>query len=126
VNPKKPSERHENEQTAATVLRATERPTHIHADADAAWTAWSKQLHRVDPRALTLLREALDAGQAAHFLSPAAELGRLGASRGGAARAASLTKSRRAEIAKKAAWARWRHQREVSAAGTRSSLQQGA
>lgn len=40
--------------------------------------------------------------------NPAAvELGRLGGKKGGKARAAKLTKERRAEIAKKAAKARW-------------------
>jgi len=40
--------------------------------------------------------------------NPAAvALGRLGGMKGGAARAASLTKKRRSEIAKKAAAARW-------------------
>ena len=41
--------------------------------------------------------------------NPAAvALSKLGASKGGKARAASLTKKRRAEIAKKAAHARWK------------------
>lgn len=37
----------------------------------------------------------------------AAALGRMGGAKGGAARAASLSKAKRAEIAKKAAKARW-------------------
>jgi hypothetical protein len=39
--------------------------------------------------------------------SPAASLGRLGGLKGGKARAAKLSKKKRAEIAKKAAKARW-------------------
>jgi hypothetical protein len=45
----------------------------------------------------------------AEIKSAAAELG----SRGGKARAASLSKRKRAEIAKKAAKARWRHKEKV-------------
>ena len=73
-----------------------------------AWTAWSAQLQEFDARTLTLLRAAFDAGMdAAGRVSAASALGRLGASKGGAARAASLTKKRRIEIAKEAAKERW-------------------
>ena len=45
--------------------------------------------------------------------NPAAvALGKLGASKGGKARAAKLTKEQRVEIAKKAAAARWAKKRE--------------
>lgn len=112
MNTRQPGERDSNESAADAVRRATERPTPIHADEEAAWLAWSKQLQRVDSRTLTLLRAAFDAGIAARFLSPAAELGRLGASKGGEARAKALPKARRAEIAKKAAMARWKKRAE--------------
>jgi hypothetical protein len=54
------------------------------------------------------LEEAVEAKSGAPEKNPAAvALGRLGGLKGGAARAASLSKGRRAEIAKKAAKARW-------------------
>lgn len=55
-----------------------------------------------------IARQVADEAKAQPGKNPAAvALSRLGASKGGKARAASLTKNRRAEIAKKAAKARW-------------------
>lgn len=55
-----------------------------------------------------VMRNVAAEAQAQPEKNPAAvALSRLGASKGGKARAASLTKKRRAEIAKKAAAARW-------------------
>lgn len=52
----------------------------------------------------------------------AVELGRLGGKKGGAARAAKLTKERRSEIAKKAAQARWaKKSAQPSSGGSTSS-----
>lgn len=66
-----------------------------------------------------LARSVLDAivpdaepQEAQHKKNPAAvALGRLGGLKGGKARAASLTKKRRSEIAKKAAMTRWSAQK---------------
>ena len=55
-----------------------------------------------------IVRDVAAEAKAQPEKNPAAvALSRLGASKGGQARAASLTKKRRAEIAKKAAAARW-------------------
>lgn len=108
MDARKPVDGDANEQAADAVRRGTERPTPLYGDPDAAWDAWAKQLQKVEPRTLTLLRAAFDAGVVAgRNTSPGSALGRLGASKGGAARAASLTKKRRIEIAKKAAKKRW-------------------
>jgi len=54
--------------------------------------------------------------------NPAAvALGKLGASKGGKARAKSLSKAKRLEIAKKAANARWRNSSMESSSGSMSS-----
>lgn len=54
----------------------------------------------------------LDAGHGARVKNQAAvELGRLGGRKGGAARAARLSKQQRSEIARKAALARWQTKR---------------
>jgi hypothetical protein len=49
-----------------------------------------------------------DAADPAPVETPAAELGRLGGLKGGKARAAALTDEQRADIARKAATARWK------------------
>ena len=75
--------------------------------AEAAWEAWSRRIHLCDERTMTLLRAAFEAGHDAGARLSASELGKRGAKKGGDARAASLTKKRRAEIAQRAATARW-------------------
>lgn len=67
-----------------------------------------------DPNQLAKLITDIATGQATEpdpdsWKNPAAvALGRLGGAKGGKARAASLSKKRRAEIARKAAAARWK------------------
>lgn len=109
MNPKPARKRDENEDAADVVARSTATPDELPADAEAAWADWSKRIQGVDERTRTLLRAAFEAGvDAGQRVSPGAALGRLGASKGGAARAAKLSKSARSTIAKKAAEARWR------------------
>jgi hypothetical protein len=72
-----------------------------------------------DPNRLAKRIVALATGDKEHRAAteqegknPAAvALGRLGGLKGGKARAASLSKTRRAEIARQAAQARWKHDR---------------
>ncbi len=97
-----------NEETARIVPATTGRPDDLPADAEAAWEALIARIHSCDDRTRTLLRAAFEAGvDAGKLVSPGSALGRLGASKGGQARAASLSKKRRVEIAKKAAKKRW-------------------
>ena len=77
------------------------------ADVEAVWEAWSASIQGVDKRTRTLLRAAFEAGVEAATRGSAAELGRKGGLKGGKARAEKLSPERRAEIAKKAAAARW-------------------
>ena len=106
---KHPSKRDENEDAAEVVRQSTAAHDELPKGVEAAWSAWSARIQAVDERTRTLLRAAFEAGAAAMDREPvAARLGKLGASKGGDARAASLTKKRRAEIAKRAARARWR------------------
>lgn len=75
----------------------------------------SKKPRDVNALAAAILAEATSAPESKTKADPkppaknpaAVELGRLGGLKGGKARAASLTPQRRAEIAKKAAEARW-------------------
>lgn len=70
-----------------------------------------KRLDEAEETNATAFRVVQQAtGQAAPAKNPAAvALGMLGASKGGLARAANLSKKRRAEIAKRAAKARWKN-----------------
>lgn len=75
--------------------RATTPSDELPSDIDASWTDWSSRVNAVDQRTRTLLRAAFEAGvAAAGRASPAVALGRLGVSKGGAARAAKLSKKR--------------------------------
>ena len=104
---KKRSTKHEsdpNVNAARIVHEATCREPEKHADADAAFEAWSASIHGLDERMRTMLRAAFDVG---------VEFGRRalaiqGASKGGTARAAKLSESRRRSIAKRAAAVRWK------------------
>ncbi|MBL8859519.1 MAG: hypothetical protein JNL28_13505 [Planctomycetes bacterium] len=105
---KHPVRRDANEDATEVVRRSTERDDELPADVEASWLDWSKRMHGVDERTQTLCRAAFEAGvAAARRASPASELGKLGASKGGQARAAKLSKKRRVAIAKKAAKTRW-------------------
>jgi len=67
-----------------------------------------RDLESVQSSASRLLRHIVEKTEPADTRNQAAvALGRLGASKGGKARAKILTKKRRAEIAKAAAQARW-------------------
>lgn len=103
MEPKRPTERDENEEAARVVRVATERPATVPEDLESAWTSWSGHLQRVDARTMELLRAAFAAGHE----SGRSALGRMGAKKGGDARAAKLSGKRRSEIAKKAARKRW-------------------
>jgi hypothetical protein len=103
MDPKRPTSRDENEEAARVVRDATDRPATVPNDLEAAWDSWSGHLQRVDARTMTLLRSAFEAGHE----SGRSALGRLGAKKGGDARAAKLSGKRRSEIAKKAARKRW-------------------
>ena len=98
----------ENEEAARIVESTTEQPDDLPADIEATWAKWSKGIQGCDDRTMTLLRAAFEAGVAA--VDPATELGRLGAQKGGHARAAKLSEKRRKAIAKKAAKARWKRE----------------
>lgn len=74
-------------------------------DLEAAWRDWSGRVQKTDERTLTLLKAAFEAGAAAAKVLH----GRAGGLKGGAARAAMLTKKRKSEIAKTAAAKRWGH-----------------
>lgn len=90
-------------QTAARIIQQSTQLDPLPPDLEAAWVQWSVGVQNLDPRMMTLLRAAFEVGVAAATLHH----GRAGGLKGGAARAASLSKKRRAEIAKKAAAARW-------------------
>ena len=106
--PRHPSKRDPSEDAAAVVRRSTGVPDELPSDLEAAWADWSSRIKDADERMRTLLRAAFEAGAATASRAAAAlTLGRLGAKKGGDARAAKLSKSRRVEIAKKAAKKRW-------------------
>lgn len=98
-------------ENAARIVRestaSTDQP--LPPDLERAWAEWSRGVQKVDERGMTLLRAAFEAGAAAQKAS----LARAGGLSGGKARAAVLTRSRRSEIAKKAAAARWK-QKDVN------------
>lgn len=76
------------------------------------WQAWGMPKRSsskdVNQLAASILAAASGGGKAQPAKNPAAvALGRLGGLKGGKARAEALTKSKRSEIAKKAAAARW-------------------
>ena len=105
---KHPRRRDENEDAAEIVRRSTASRDELPKGLEAAWADWSSRIQGIDERTMTLMKAAFEAGAAAvERISPAAQLGRLGAKQGGLARAAKLTDSRRKAIAKKAARARW-------------------
>lgn len=109
MNPKHASKRDPNEDAADVVVRSTEQADALPSDVEASWQDWSKRVKGLDERTNTLLRAAFEAGvAAAQRASPGSALGRLGASKGGQARAAKLSKKRRVQIAKKAGRARWK------------------
>lgn len=110
MKPKPAHRRDENEDAAEVVRQSTERADELPADVEAAWRDWSRRIQGLDDRMRTLLRAAFEAGASAAQASPAThatQLGRLGASKGGTARAARLSKKRKLEIARKAARTRW-------------------
>lgn len=103
-----PRELDRNEEAARVVLAATGKADELPRDLEAAWAAWSARIHACDERTMTLLKAAFEAGaSAAGVASAASTLGKIGASKGGQARAAKLSKKRRGEIAKQAAKKRW-------------------
>ena len=66
----------------------------------------------VNEAAFRVVREATEKHDPEHPKNPAAvALGRLGASKGGKARAAKLSAKKRAQIARKAAMTRWKRAR---------------
>lgn len=73
-----------------------------------------KKNEDVNEAAFRVVREATEKHDPeAHRKNPAAvALGRLGASKGGKARAAKLSAKKRAQIARKAAMARWKARRD--------------
>ena len=88
--------------------RATERSADaLPDDVEKAWEAWSRGVGKVDARMLALLRAAFEVGVEAARAPVAAAFGRKGGLVGGISRAASLSKERRQEIARKAAQSRW-------------------
>lgn len=103
MKPKPAHKRDENEDAYAVVTAATEKPDDLPAGMEAAWADWSGRIQGTDGRTRTLLRAAFEAGYDAGRRA----LGMLGASKGGQARAASLSGARRKLIARKAAQARW-------------------
>ena len=105
---KHPRQRDVNEDAAEVVRRSTAQPDELPADLEAAWADWSGRIKGVDERTMTLLRAAFETGvAAARRISPGSALGRLGAAKGGAARAQKLSQRRRSEIARGAARKRW-------------------
>ncbi len=105
---KHPKSRDANEDAADVVSRSVGEPDELPADLEAAWADWSSRIKDADERTRTLLRAAFEAGAASASRTAAAStLGKLGAKKGGDARAAKLSKTRRVEIAKKAAKKRW-------------------
>ncbi len=77
------------------------------ADVEAAWATWIAGIANVDARTTALLRAAFEVGVEAGRIPAAIAFGRKGGLIGGKSRAASLSKERRQEIAKKAAQSRW-------------------
>jgi|GEM_PF-2916361 len=96
-----------NEAAASVVRAATGKPDELPETIEAAWNDWKARIHSCDERTKTLARAAFDVGVEAGARLSASELGKRGASKGGEARAASLSASRRKDIAKQAATARW-------------------
>jgi hypothetical protein len=67
----------------------------------------------INEAAFRVMREATEKHDPERPKNPAAvALGRLGASKGGKARAAKLSAKKRAQIARKAAMARWKRERD--------------
>lgn len=93
-----------NQNAARIVHEATCREPNATGELEPAWAEWSRAIQATDARMMTLLRAAFEAGHDAGRRS----FGIQGASKGGKARAASLSKRRRSEIAKRAAQKRWR------------------
>ncbi|TWT36632.1 hypothetical protein KOR34_15710 [Posidoniimonas corsicana] len=96
-----------NENASRIVAESVGDSDALPADAEAAWQEWSAQIQNVDERGMTLLRAAFEAGHDAAAQGAAASLGRAGGLKGGKARAESLSATKRSEIARKAAAARW-------------------
>jgi hypothetical protein len=94
-------------ENAARIVGESAAQGELPADLEAAWQAWSAGIQKVDERGMTLLRAAFEAGWEAGQKPAAAELGRRGGLKGGAARAAKLSSDERKAIAQKAAAARW-------------------
>lgn len=115
MSPKPPRKRDDNQAAADTVRRTTSKKAdELPPDVEAAWQDWAGRIHGCDERTMTLLRAAFEAGaDAARRVSAASELGTLGASKGGNARAAVLSATKRRLIAKRAAAARWRKHKQA-------------
>lgn len=96
-----------NEEAARIVSLATGKPDELPANVEAVWDGWAARIHACDERTKTLARAAFEVGVEAGAKLSASELGKRGAKKGGDARASSLTKARRAEIARTAASKRW-------------------
>jgi hypothetical protein len=96
-----------NEDEARVLRELAGKPDSTPSDIEAAWTDWSARMKAVETRTMTLLRAAFDAGVDAGRASAGKSHGRAGGLKGGKARARSLSKERRSEIAKKAARGRW-------------------
>jgi hypothetical protein len=92
-----------NQTAARIVQQSTAQAQELPADLEDAWQQWSGAIQKLDPRMMTLLRAAFEAGAAA----AGTHHGRAGGLKGGKARAAALSKRQRLAIAKKAAAARW-------------------
>jgi len=98
-----------NENAKRIVAESTSEASPPPRGLEEAWREWSKHIQNVDERGMELLQAAFEAGwEAGKPTSGAAALGRLGGLKGGKARAASLSREQRAEIAKKAAATRWK------------------
>ena len=97
----------ENEAAARLVREATRDVDELPADVEARWMDWSRRIQATDERTRSLCRAAFEVGV------EAANAGRVkGGRAGGKARAAKLSKERRAEIASEAAKASWKARRK--------------
>lgn len=96
-----------NQDAARVVGEATGSHAAPPDDQDAAWADWSRRIQGTDERTLTLLRAAFDAGVDTGRALAGKAHGRAGGLKGGRARARSLSKKQRKDIATKAARSRW-------------------